>query len=404
MTDKSQKNLLLIFLSAASLLMLAANLRPLFPSNAALLPEISSSLGLSKAQAGYLTTLPVLCMGLFAPFAPKLGQKIGIERTLLVVLIMIAIGSTFRGYAGSYGLFVGTALAGAGIAMGNVLLPSLVKRDFAKHAALMTGLYTMSLVGGAALAAAITLPLAESFDNSWQKGLSVWGALGLFAIIVWLPVAIKAGTKGTKARSILPVKGLFKDRLAWSVTIFMGLQSALAYCVMGWMSPILRGRGLDGTEAGLITSVSIFIQVGASMVAPLIAVKFKNQKLIAVFLASIATLSLMGIVILPLSVVWPLAIIQGIGQGGLFSLCLMLIVLRSADSNVAAHLSSMSQTIGYILAAIGPFFVGVLYEWTGSFGAIAILFALLGIGSIVSGTYAGRNEFVKAEVIESNTK
>lgn len=400
MTEKTNNNLIIIFFSAASLLFLALNLRPLFPSTAALLPEITNTLGLSKAQAGYLTTLPVLCMGLFAPLAPKLGQKIGIERTLLLVLLMIAIGSSLRGFIGAYGLFIGTALAGSGIAIGNVLLPSLVKRDFPKQAALMTGLYTMSLVGGAALAAAITLPIAEAFNNNWRMGLSLWGLLGVVAMLAWSPIAIGAHSKGTKARNILPVKGMYKDGLAWSVTIFMGLQSALAYCVMGWMSPMLRDRGLDGTEAGLITSVSIFIQVGASMLIPLIAVRFRNQILIAVILSSLAALALMGMIILPLSMVWPLAVIQGIGQGGLFALCLMLIVLRSEDSNVAAHLSSMSQTVGYILAAIGPFFVGVLYDWTGGFAAVAVLFALLGLGSIISGMRAGRNEYVKVTVIK----
>lgn len=399
MTKNSQKNLIIIFLSAASLLILASNLRPLFPSTAALLPEITNALGLTKSQAGYLTTLPVICMGLFAPFAPKLGQKIGIERTLLLVLLLITLGTVLRGFVGAYGLFIGTALAGSGIAMGNVLLPSLVKRDFPNQAALMTGLYTMSLVGGAALAAAITLPLADAFNNSWQMGLSAWGFWGLVAILAWLPIVLGAHKSGTKARNILPVKGMYKSGLAWSVTVFMGLQSALAYCVMGWMSPMLRDRGLDGTEAGLITSVSIFVQVGASMLVPLIAVKFRNQIGIGIFLSVLAASALIGMIILPLEIVWPLAIVQGIGQGGLFALCLMLIVLRSEDSNVAAHLSSMSQTIGYLLAAIGPFFVGVLYDWTGGFAAVAVLFALLGLGSVLSGMRAGRNEFVKVEVV-----
>lgn len=399
MTEKNQRNLIILFLTAASLLILASNLRPLFPSTAALLPEITSSLGLSKSQAGYLTTLPVLCMGIFAPLAPRLGQRIGIERTLLLVLFLITIGSGLRGVIGTTGLFLGTALAGAGIALGNVLLPSLVKRDFPNQAALMTGLYTMSLVGGAALAAAITLPITQAFDDSWQIGLSFWVIPGIVAILAWMPLAIKSG-KGTKLRHILPVKGLKSDGLAWSVTIFMGLQSALAYCVMGWMAPILRGRGLDGTEAGLITSVSIFTQVGASLLIPLIAVRFKEQKIIAVFLAAIATLALMGIVVLPYWAIWPLAIIQGIGQGGMFALALMLIVLRSRDSNVAAHLSSMSQTTGYILAAVGPFFIGILYEITGTFESISLLLAVLGIGSAITGWRAGKNAYVKAEVIE----
>lgn len=397
--NQKKNSILILVLTAASILLLAANLRPLFPSTAALLPEITSALGLTKTQAGYLTTLPVLCMGLFAPLAPRLGQRIGIEKTLLLVLVLIAIGSFARGYQGAWGLFLGTALAGSGIALGNVLLPSLVKRDFPHQAALMTGLYTMSLVGGAALAAAITLPVTQSFNNQWTIGLSFWLIPCLIAIVAWLPMVFSSTKNGTKARKITPVKGLNKDSLAWAVTIFMGLQSALAYIVMGWMSPILRGRGLDGTEAGLITSVSIFTQVGASLLIPILAARARDQRLLAVLLAGLASLALMGMVILPLWAVWPLAIIQGIGQGGMFALALMLIVLRSRDSNIAAHLSSMSQTTGYILATIGPFFIGFLYELTGNFNAIAVLLVLLGLGSGVAGWYAGRNQFVKAQAI-----
>ena len=163
-------------------------------------------------------------MGIFAPLAPRLGQRIGIEKTLLLVLIFIAIGSFMRGYQGAWGLFFGTALAGSGIALGNVLLPSLVKRDFPNQAALMTGLYTMSLVGGAALAAAITLPITQAFAGQWSVGLSFWLIPCLVAIVAWLPMILKSSRAGTKARKITPVKGLNKDPLAWAVTIFMGLQ------------------------------------------------------------------------------------------------------------------------------------------------------------------------------------
>ena len=170
------------WLTAACLLLLALNLRPLFPSTAILLPELKQAMQLSGAQAGYLTTLPVLCMGLFAPFAPRLAQRAGIERTLALVLALIIAGTALRGVLGIAGLFLGTGLAGAGIALGNVLLPSLVKRDFPDRAALMTGLYTMSLVGGAALAAAVTLPLTRSLGNRWDLGLALWAVPGLVAL------------------------------------------------------------------------------------------------------------------------------------------------------------------------------------------------------------------------------
>ncbi|WP_322998203.1 MFS transporter [Castellaniella sp.] len=388
------------WLVAASLLLLAANLRPLFPSTAVLLPDIRLGLGLSAAAAGYLTTLPVLCMGLFAPLAPRCAQRIGVERTLLLVLLMITVGTALRGVLDTTGLFLGTALGGAGIALGNVLLPSLVKRDFSDRVALMTGLYTMSLVGGAALAAAGTLPLAHHLPGGWAGGLAIWAIPALLALLAWAPVAWRAGTRQAGAsRHILPVRGLRRDRLAWAVTLFMGLQSALAYCVLGWMAPMLRGRGLSGTESGLITSVSILLQVVSCLLAPMLAARGRDQRGLAVWLAATATLALIGMVLGPAWAVWPLAVAQGIGQGGLFALALMLIVLRSRDAHVAAHLSSMAQTTGYILAASGPLLIGVLYAWTGDFQAATGLIGALGLATALAGWHAGRNALVRAHTV-----
>lgn len=401
MSDSREgRSSLVVWLTAVSLLLLAANLRPLFSSMSVLLPDLTRALGLGNAQAGYLTTLPVLCMGLFAPLAPRLAQRAGIERTLFVVLICILLGTALRGHVGVMGLFAGTALAGAGIALGNVLLPSLVKRDYARHVALMTGLYTMSLVGGAALGAAATLPLVHAFGLDWAGGLTLWAAPAILALIAWTPVALRSEGRGSGRQHLRTVRGLHRDGLAWAITVFMGLQSALAYSVMGWMAPILRDRGMSGTEAGLVTSISILVQVVSCLLVPLLANRFRDQRVLAVALTLIATLSLIGMTSGPLALVWPLAFIQGIGQGGMFALAMMLIVLRSPDSHVAAHLSGMSQTSGYLLACLGPLLIGLLHQWTGSFHAASALMAALGLISAVAGWLAGRNALVKARVVE----
>ncbi|WP_322995063.1 MFS transporter [Castellaniella sp.] len=388
------------WLVAASLLLLAANLRPLFSSTSVLLPNIITGLGISAATAGYLTTLPVLCMGIFAPLAPRFAQRIGVERTLWVVLLLITIGTALRGYLDVYGLFLGTAMGGAGIAMGNVLLPSLVKRDYADRAALMTGLYTMSLVGGAALGAAISLPLSQALGDQWSNGLAIWALPGLLALFAWAPVAYLSGAAQQASARLLPVKGLRQDALAWAVTLFMGLQSALAYCVLGWMAPMLQARGLSGTEAGLITSVSIILQVLSCILTPMLASRGQDQRALAVVLSAMAALGLVGMLMGPGWAIWPLALIQGLGQGGLFALALMLIVLRSRDAHVAASLSSMAQAIGYILAASGPLLIGLLYAWTGGFDAAAGLIGMLGICTALAGWFAGRNLLVKAQIID----
>ncbi|GAB2890753.1 CynX/NimT family MFS transporter [Paralcaligenes ginsengisoli] len=382
-----------MILLGLSLMLIAFNLRPVFSSLSVLLPEIIRQTGLSSANAGYLTTLPVLCLGLFAPLAPKLAQRFGVERTLLGMLVLLALGTALRGYGGIFTLFIGSALAGASIAVGNVLLPSLVKRDFAHHAATMTGLYTMALCGGAAAAAAFTVPIAHKLGGSWALALAAWAIPAAIVALIWAPQSLRQGKLARQSAGA--VTGLWRDRLAWQVTFFMGLQSALAYCVMGWLAPILRERGLDGVTAGLVVSVSIMVQVVTSLVVPPLAVRCKNQQLFNVALAIIAGAALLGLLFAPTSTVWIWAILQGVGQGGLFAIALTVIVLRSPDSHVAAHLSGMAQGIGYVLAAIGPLLVGLLHSWTGSYTATSWLFIALTAGAAINGWGAGRAMHVR---------
>lgn len=377
-----------------SLMLIAFNLRPLFSSLSVLLPDLIDQTSLSSASAGYLTTLPVLCLGLFAPLAPRLSQRIGPERSLLLALLFLVAGTALRGLGDMYALFLGSALAGAAIATGNVLLPSVVKRDFPHRAALLTGLYTMALCGGAAAAAAFTLPLAHFFGNSWEAGLAVWAVPAAVVLLVWAPHALRATVVPRHSRRT--VSGLTRDPLAWQVTLFMGLQSALAYCVLGWMAPILRSRGLDGIDAGFMLSMSVMAQVATCLLMPPLAVRFRDQRLINALLALVASLSLIMLLFAPVSTLWFWALLQGIGQGGLFAMAMTVIVLRSSDSHVAAHLSGMAQGVGYVLAAVGPLLVGVFHSLSGGYEASGWLFGALGLAAAFNGWGAGRAELVKA--------
>ncbi|EJJ31072.1 CynX/NimT family MFS transporter [Rhizobium sp. CF142] len=386
------------FLLGASLVLIAFNLRPVFSSASALLPEIRTELGLSPLSASLLTTLPVVCLGAFSPLAPRLAQRIGSERTLLGVLLLLTLGTALRGLSSVPLLFFGTALAGAAIAVGNVLLPGLVKRDFAANTALMTGFYTMALCAGAASAAGLTLPIEHALGGSLEGALAIWALPALVVGLIWLPQVFASSRQAR--RSGFRVEGLGRDKLAWQVTLFMGLQSALAYCVFGWLVPILRERGLDGVVAGGIVSVSVMVQAAACLVVPHIAVRGKDQRLINVTLCTFAVVALLGLLFAPLSTVWVWAVLQGIGQGGLIAAAMTAIVLRSRDPHVAAHLSGMAQCVGYLLAAIGPFIVGLIRGWTGSFAWCAVLFVALGLGAAFNGWRAGRALHVNALTIE----
>lgn len=387
-------------LLGVSLVLIAFNLRPVFSSASALLPEIRDVLGLSATGASLLTTLPVVCLGLFSPLAPRLAQRIGTERTLLAVIVLLALGTALRGLSSIPLLFFGTALAGGAIAVGNVLLPGLVKRDFPDRAALMTGWYTMALCAGAASAAGLTLPIEHALGGSLDGALAIWALPAVVVALLWLPQVL--ATRSQVKRAGFRVEGLWRDRLAWQVTLFMGLQSALAYCVFGWLVPILRERGLDGVTAGAVVSVSVMVQAAACLVAPHLAVRGKDQRLINVVLCGFATIALLGLLFAPLSTVWIWAVLQGIGQGGLIAVALTVIVLRTPDPHVAAHLSGMAQCVGYLLAAIGPLLVGLIRGWTGSFSWSAVLFVLLGIGAAVNGWFAGRALYVNTRTVETS--
>ncbi|WP_085616788.1 MFS transporter [Pseudomonas sp. B24(2017)] len=369
------------------LVLVALNLRPALSSMAPVLGQVSEGLGLSASQAGLLTTLPVLCLGLFAPLAPMLARRFGSERVILGILATLALGIVVRSSLGAAGVFLGSLMAGASIGIIGVLLPGIVKRDFPQHAGTLTGVYTMALCLGAAMAAGATVPLAQHFDGSWALGLGFWMLPALLAMLVWLPQARQGhGLHKVAYR----VRGLWRDPLAWQVTLYMGLQSSLAYIVFGWLPSILIGRGLSPTEAGLVLSGSVIVQLVSSLSAPWLATRGKDQRLAIVLVMLITLAGLFGCLYAPLSGLWGWAVVLGLGQGGTFALALTLIVLRSKDAHVAANLSSMAQGVGYTLASMGPFAVGLVHDLTGGWAAVGWIFAVLGVGAIVFGLGAGR--------------
>lgn len=382
------------WLLGLSLLLIAGNLRPVFGSLSVVLPEIMRDTGLSAAGASLLTTLPIVCLGLFSAPTPWLSRRFGAERVLLLALLLIGAGTLLRATGSLPGLFASSVLAGAGIAMGNVLLPSLVKRHFAQHAALMTGLYILAICIGATIATASTVPLAITyFDGSWAHALAIWAVPALLVLLLWLPQALRM-----RAEAVDPAAqggSLWRDPLAWQVTAFMGLQSSLAYIVIGWLAPILRERGLDSAVAGYVVALTTLAQLVTSLLVPSVAARCRDQRALAVGLTALSFTSLMGLLFAPLSTVWLWAVVLGCGQGGLFALALSLIVLRSGNAQITAQLSAMAQGWGYLLAACGPLLTGLLRQWTGSFASSAGLIFALSFAMAWSGWGAGRNLLVQ---------
>ncbi len=385
------------WLMALSVVLIGFNLRPVFSSLSVVLPEIMQTTGLSAGAASALTTLPVVCLGVFAMVAPWLGRRFGTERMLLACLVMVTAGTALRGAGALPSLFAATALAGIGIAIANVLMSGLIKRDFEGRTALMMGLYTMAVCGGAAGAAAFTVPIEHAIGGGWPAALAVWAVPALLVALLWAPLALPR--KPLASESSVSVRGLWRDGLAWQVTLFMGLQSSMAYIVMGWLAPILRARGLDAEAAGYAVSLAVITQLLTCLAAPLVAVRSRNQSMLAAGGVMLTVVALLGCVLAPLGGIWGWSALLGIAQGTTFALALTLMVLRSPDAHVAAQLSGMAQGIGYLIAAAGPLLVGLLRGWIGDFSATPWLFVVIGVLATASGLGAGRARTVRTVTV-----
>lgn len=378
-------------LTLMGVMLVALNLRPGLTSVSPVLTQIGDALALSSAGQGVLTTLPVLFLGLAAPLAPLIARRIGVERTVLTAVVILALGLLVRPYVGVVGLFVGTILVGSCIGVMGVLLPGIVKRDFPRHASLLTGVYTAVLCLGASSAAGVTEPLRMAFHGDWQASLMVWASPAILAAIVWW--CQLDGEPVVRAR---PTTGgsLFRDPLAWQVTLYMGLQSSLAYSVFGWLPTILQDRGLTPVNAGLALSVSIMIQVGTAIAAPWLSSLMRDQRAM-IALAVLLTISgIVGCLYAPVAQVWLWVAVLGLGQGGTFSMALTLLAVRARDSEMAARLSGMAQGVGYTMAAAGPLVLGLLNDAFNDWQTAGLFLGLIGFCALIAGVAAGRNRFV----------
>lgn len=370
--------------------LIAANLRPAVVGVSPLLAEIRATGGLSGTAAGVLTALPVLCFGLLAPFAPRLARRTGIERALLVALVLLVVGFGVRSLDSVVALFAGTVLVGAAIAAGNVLLPALIKRDFAHRTGLMMGLFSMSISAGGALSAGITVPVARAAGLDWRAALGLWGLFALLALLCWLP-QVRAG--GRPVLGAARVAGLTRSPLAWQVTAFMGLQSLGYYAAASWLPAVFVERGFDASAAGLLLSLSSLTGIVGGLVAPVLAARFPRQRLLAAGLTAVAALGLLGVLALPGAEAVSMGVL-GLGQGAALGLALTFMALRAPDAAHASQLSGMAQSVGYTVAAAGPFAMGALHDLTGTWTVPLVVLLLLFVPQGLAGVLAGRNRLV----------
>ena len=374
-----------------ALMLVAFNLRPALSTVGPLLATIRDETGLGAGGAAILTTLPVLCLGIACALAAPLIRRIGADLAVLAGTTILTAGLTLRGFGGLVPLFAGTALAAIGIGLDNVLLPALVKRDFAGSSGLMTGLYTMTLCLGAAAGAGAAVPVEHALGGAWPSALAIWALPALAAGLFWIPFARRPSAYAA------PSAGrLLRNPLAWWVTGFMGLQSSLAYILFGWLPLLLQGRGLSPLDAGLFASLTTLVQAPGALLTAMLAARARDQRAWIVAIPGLTAGAFLVLAFGPDALRIPAACVLGFGIGGCFGLGLTLIVLRAADAASAAGLSAMAQGIGYAGACLGPLAFGLAHEATGGWGIPGVLFAGIATAAILIGMAAGRDRKVSA--------
>lgn len=380
------KNILLI----TGIVLISINLRPALAGVGPLVGTIRETTGLSNTMLGLLTTLPLIAFGLLSTLTPLFSRRLGIEGTLALAMGLLTGGILIRVIPGNLPLFGGTLLLGIAIAFGNVLLPSIVKRDFPNHTGIMTSVYSSMLGLGATLAAGISVPLAHGLDWGWRWSLGSWAALSLLALLIWLP-QLKNLTLPKHERSFTKsIRDLGSSKTAWQVALFMGLQSLAFYVILAWLPEILQDRGLSPSKAGWMLSLSQGMGVLGTLLFPTWAEKIEDQRPLVWLLMIAEAISIVGLMVPDPFLVGLWVSVIGAALGGSFGLALLFIVLRTHDSETATELSGMAQSIGYLLAAIGPTLFGAMHDLTGAW-FVPLLFLLIIVGGkLVFGLGAGR--------------
>lgn len=384
--------------AVVAIVLASLNLRPAVVSISPVLGEIRADLGLSATAAGVLTTLPVLCFGLLAPLAPVLARRWGLERALFVSLVVLCVGFALRLVPETWGLFAGTVVAGCAIGLGNVLLPALIKRDFADRIGLMTGLYSMALSGGAALAAGLTLPIATAAGLDWRGALATWGVLAVLGVLVWVPRALRpdlagATSFGAGAGAGVARSAVWRSPLAWAVTVVMGMQSLSFYAVNAWLPEIMVALGRTPEAGGWLLALCNLAGILGSFVTPVLAGRMRRQRGIGIVLVVLVGSGLLGLALAPgAAALW--VVLVGLGQGGGISLALTLMALRARDAAHTSELSGMAQSAGYLLAATGPLGLGLAHDATGAWTLPLFLLVAAAAVQGVAVWFAGRDAHV----------
>jgi CP family cyanate transporter-like MFS transporter len=378
------------------LVLLGVNLRPAAVAVGPVLAEVVDGLAMSHTAAGLLTSLPVLAFAGFGALAPSAARVVGVHRVTLLALLAVVAGLALRAVVDGVVAFLALSLlALSGMAAANVLLPSLVKLHFPRRVGLVTGVYTTAMALGLTAALTLTVPIAEEYGG-WRVGLGVWAAVALVAALPWLGLARHDRHLSARPHDVR-LTDVARTRLGWAMAVFFGLQASQAYAIFGWFAQLWRDNGYSPAEAGGLVGVVAAVSIPVSLLVPVLAVRRPDQKRVVVAVMACYPVGYAGLLLAPHGGALAWAVLVGIGACT-FPLILTMISLRARTPTGTAALSGFTQSVGYLLAAVGPFSVGVLYDHTGGWTwPLATLLGLC-VPQLLLGLYVARPVFLEDEL------
>lgn len=389
----------------AGIIFIAFNISTPSAAVGSLIDYIRADLGMSHVAVSLINTITISVIACFSPIASKIGAKTGLEKTLFGGLFLILIGLLTRASGSVAALFAGTVVLGMGISVGNTITPSIIKKNFPEKVDVISGIYTTAISGCAALASAVCVPLCTGLNLGWNKALAVWGIFAAAAIVLWIPQILKkngdkassdgSSSMGAAEKAAVTFIQLLKNPLAWCVALFYGFQSFDFNGLVTWLSPVLKSYGYDSYTSGFMLSYFQIVSMPASLITPLLFRKFKDQKVIGGVSGGLFVLGIIGLIFggsKPLMFVW--LTLMGLGSGATFALAISFMAMRAAHVKNVAMLTGMSQLIGSLIGALGPFTAGLLYDLTSSWVLTLLLFLLVTAGLAITGILAGRNAYI----------
>jgi CP family cyanate transporter-like MFS transporter len=372
--------------------LVALNLRIAVASVSPILDLVREDVALSATEAGLLGTIPVMSFAVFGSLTPVLARRLGLEPLLVLAMLLSVTGEVVRSGTSTATGFLGwTVVALAGMGMGNVLLPPVVKRYFPDRIGVVTSVYSVTMSISTALPALLAVPVAERLG--WRTSLSVWSVVGVLAALPWVVVVVRSAAAraelaGVLRRSPTTTPALtsrhrsggrvWRSPLAWGMGVTFGMNSLNVYAMFAWLPQILIDDGMSANAAGVWLSVFAILSLPPALVAPIAAARMRNPIGLIVFFVACFVVSYVGLLVAPGGPVWLWIVLGGLGPGA-FPVLLALMNLRTRTSAGAASLSGFTQGVGYAVAGTGPLLVGVLYDATGGWTA-ALLFL---IGTLV---------------------